>query len=585
MKTTQQNILFLSVDALRHDRMSLSGYERSTTPTLEKLASKAIVCNQNYAVNASTMGSFPSIMTSSRPLSYGGFDTGAVGRPPTVAEHFNENGYETYLLSTVHWVNRFHGYGQGVDHEQFLFSLNTLVGTAAALMRTPLERYETGGLDEADVLASVEPIILSLFDQVEEYCHISQLSQKEDRVDLRHAPVYRDLYDFKRVIKVVARHRHEFQNDKTAYLRRYLSVQPKAHEWIARDWRHCRKPLRIAEELYYGLANAFLKPLNPRLAFLRSHRYKRFVDAHAIVNRIVHTLENRNDEKPFFMWSHLFDTHLPYCAGANPHWYRKTGDYLSALGYDPGFDPGITFGSHPQTPEGWAQWSALYDTSVRYVDEEIGRLVSELDRLDVLKDTLIVLCGDHGEELGEHDDISHHFRLYEHNVRVPLIFIHPDLSATNIQGFTTLLDAAPTMAGFANLPPNPEWAGSPVTSSDVNERSHVLMETFYGSPCDFESRPLYFGLRKGSYKLMWKEYRDPMDKFSPEGHQLYDVERDPLEKDNLYRPDHPALPELLTIIAERMAELPKITDQRLVDCFGAIGSAAIKRVRPLPETA
>ena len=105
------------------------------------------------------------------------------------------------------------------------------------------------------------------------------------------------------------------------------------------------------------------------------------------------------------------------------------------------------------------------------------------------------------------------------------------------------------------------------------------METFYGSPCDFANRPLYFALRKGPYKLLWKEYRDPADALSPEGHELYDVERDPLEQQNLFRLDHPALLDLLPIIAERMAELPVIAEERIIGHFGAIGRAAIERVR------
>lgn len=577
--TRTPNVLFISVDALRQDRLSLHGYGRPTSPTLESLARKALVCRRNYAVNASTMGAFPTILTSSQPLSHGGFDTGAVGRPLTVAEHFSRNGYETYMLSTIHWVNKFYGYDRGVDHEQFLFPLNSLVGAAAALMRSPLNRFAAGEIDTVQTVAAVEPIVLSLFDQVEEYCRIRNESGDIDRADFKYAPVYRDRYDFNGVAAVVSRHRCEFRADKIAYLHRHLSSHPKAHEWIAGDWRNCRRPLRLVEELYYLSTNAALRLFDPRLAFLRARRYKRYVDAHAVVDRVVRILESRTNDRPFFLWTHLFDAHIPYCAGSNPRWYRKTGDYLAQLGHDRGIDPGITFGSHPQTPEGWAHWSALYDSVVRYVDEQIGRLVSQLKRLGLFDNTLIVICGDHGEELGEHGDISHHFRLYEHNVRVPLMFIHPDLEGTQIDGFTTLLDAAPTMAAIASLQPDPQWQGNSVTSSHVSERSHVLMETFFGSPCDFANRPLYFALRKGPYKLLWKEYRDPADALSPEGHELYDIERDPLEQQNLFQADHPALPGLLPIIAERMAELPAIAEKRIIGHFGTIGKNALARVR------
>lgn len=576
MARRSPNILFISVDALRRDRLSLHGYERPTTPVLEELSRHALICDKNYVLNASTMGAFPTILTSSRPLSHGGFDHGASARPPLASEHFKANGYETYLLSTIHWVNRFHGYDKGVDHEQFLFSLNSLVGAAAALMRTSLMRFAQGDINEAEALAVIEPVILRFFDQVRKYAEIREQAQTADRLDFSHAPVYRDSYDFRRVMAVVERHRREFLTDKGAYVRRHLPTHPKSHEWIARDWRNCRKPGRLLEELYYQVTSAVLKPFDQRRAFIRGQRYKRYVDAHAMVDRITRILETRSDDKPFFLWTHLFDTHLPYCAGSNPGWYEKTGGFLEALGHEPDIDPGLTFGAAPKTAQGWQHWSALYDAAVRYIDEEIGRLTSQLKRLGLFDNTLLVVCGDHGEELGEHGDISHHFRLYEHNVRVPLMFIHPDLPETRIKGLTTIMDAVPTMADIAGLPPQPEWEGRPVTALEIDGREHVLMETFFGSPCDFANRPLYFAVRKGSHKLIWKEYRDPADKLSPEGQQLYDVHKDPLEQNNLYGPDHPALPELLEVIARRMVEIPEITDSRVIKAFGPIGEDAIK---------
>jgi arylsulfatase A-like enzyme len=74
------NIIFLTVDALRADRCSVNGYARPTTPTLERLAARGINCTQAVSPGAFTHICFPSIMTSSRPLSYGGYDSGTVGR-------------------------------------------------------------------------------------------------------------------------------------------------------------------------------------------------------------------------------------------------------------------------------------------------------------------------------------------------------------------------------------------------------------------------------------------------------------------------------------------------------------------------
>ena len=189
-------------------------------------------------------------------------------------------------------------------------------------------------------------------------------------------------------------------------------------------------------------------------------------------------------------------------------------------------------------------------------------------------DTVIVVCGDHGEELGEHGDVSHHFRLYEHNVRVPLMLHRRGIGRRRIVGLTTLLDLAPTIADMAGLEPDASWEGVPVTDPSVGRRDHVLLETFHGGNCLFDRRPLYFAVRTKRWKYLWKEYRDATDNFSPEGLELYDIVDDPMEQRNLYRADHPEVPGFNRIIAGRMAEIPEIGRERIAAAFGDALSAA-----------
>ena len=84
------------------------------------------------------------------------------------------------------------------------------------------------------------------------------------------------------------------------------------------------------------------------------------------------------------------------------------------------------------------------------------------------------------------------------------------------------------------------------------------METFFGSPCDFDNRPLYFAVRTRGFHLMWKERRDPTDHLSPDGNQLYDVHADPGQTHNIYDESHPAVVAGKRIIARRMSELPEL---------------------------
>jgi arylsulfatase A-like enzyme len=221
----------------------------------------------------------------------------------------------------------------------------------------------------------------------------------------------------------------------------------------------------------------------------------------------------------------------------------------------------------PRTREGWETWSALYDCTVRYVDEQIARIVARLDESGLGEETWVVICGDHGEELGEHGDISHHFRLYDHNLRVPLLFRRRGYGAKTVDGMTTLLDLAPTLMEMAGEEPDPDWTGQPVLSPAVAARDHVLFETFHGGNCLFDHRPVYMAVRTGRWKYLWKEYLDPADRYSPREHELYDIATDPLERNNLYRADHPAVPEFNRLIQRRMAEIPEIGPHRAAAAF------------------
>jgi arylsulfatase A-like enzyme len=130
------------------------------------------------------------------------------------------------------------------------------------------------------------------------------------------------------------------------------------------------------------------------------------------------------------------------------------------------------------------------------------------------------------------------------------------------------MDIAPTTAALAGIEPAPGWEGTALTDAAQAQQPHVLMETFFAGNCLFDHRPLYFGVRTRDHHYLWKEYRDPRDNLSPEGNELYDVSTDPGELNNIYRPDHPLVPGFNAVIARRLAELPAITNERIIGLFG-----------------
>jgi iduronate 2-sulfatase len=99
------------------------------------------------------------------------------------------------------------------------------------------------------------------------------------------------------------------------------------------------------------------------------------------------------------------------------------------------------------------QTIGAYMASVRYMDEQVGRLLDAMERLGIRENTIIIFLSDHGYNLGEHDCWSK-VSLWEGSVRVPLIISHPGLTAGHGKAsdrITELIDLYPTLTKLCGL--------------------------------------------------------------------------------------------------------------------------------------
>lgn len=117
-------------------------------------------------------------------------------------------------------------------------------------------------------------------------------------------------------------------------------------------------------------------------------------NADIVVDRALAWLTGQR-EKPFFCWVHLFDPHAPY--DSHEEVFRDR------------------FRDRP------------YDGDIAFADLHVGRLIAHLKDRGLYEHTLIVVVGDHGEGLGEHQEDEHGFMLYNSTARVPLIVSAPEL--------------------------------------------------------------------------------------------------------------------------------------------------------------
>jgi len=93
-------------------------------------------------------------------------------------------------------------------------------------------------------------------------------------------------------------------------------------------------------------------------------------------------------------------------------------------------------------------------TALAYLDDQIGKLIEELDRRHLLDHTIVLLTADHGEEFGEHGMFDHGNSLYRPSVQVPLLVAYRGVvpQGGKVDQPVTLRDVAATLADLAGLP-------------------------------------------------------------------------------------------------------------------------------------
>jgi arylsulfatase A-like enzyme/Flp pilus assembly protein TadD len=124
--------------------------------------------------------------------------------------------------------------------------------------------------------------------------------------------------------------------------------------------------------------------------------------------------------EPFFLWAHFFDPHYPY----------ESPRPLA-----------------PHSPE-------AYQDEIAFMDTQIGYLLEEISSLGLERRTLVVVVSDHGEGLGQHDEPTHKFFLYESTLHAPLIFWSPGTipAGRRIEAQVRTIDVAPTILALLGLP-------------------------------------------------------------------------------------------------------------------------------------
>jgi arylsulfatase len=285
-------------------------------------------------------------------------------------------------------------------------------------------------------------------------------------------------------------------------------------------------------------------------------------------------LENRDASRPFCAVMSLFDPHNPYdnhppeaSALVDPE--ELSGPVLADRDTDP--DPedlerqrrSSYLGSFDRlTREAVREMRFGYQAAVAFADQAFGRTLAALDRLGLRENTLVIMCSDHGDMLGDHRLLVKGGFFYDAVARAPLLMRWPARFPRGrvVDGLVSLLDLPATCleAAGASLEEidrvMPESKSLLAMAAGRTRSIHEeVVAVFHNSGLSSEpSRTPYWDspinatmLRHRQWKLTL--FHDFLDRNGPVEGMLFDMENDPQETRNLFNdPIHASVRQLLS---------------------------------------
>ena len=188
-----------------------------------------------------------------------------------------------------------------------------------------------------------------------------------------------------------------------------------------------------------------------------------------------------------------------------------------------------------------------YYASISYTDANVGVLLNTLDSLGITDNTIIVLWGDHGWHLGDHNLWCKHSN-FEQATRAPLIIAAPGLAKKPTKSPSEFIDIFPTLCDLSGIPVPAHLQGKSLVplmkNPDASVKTFSVSQYPRSSETAENERLGYAGTNVMGYSIRTNRYRytiwmkngyrstDPFSASLLVGSELYDYQKDPLEKVN-----------------------------------------------------
>jgi len=230
--------------------------------------------------------------------------------------------------------------------------------------------------------------------------------------------------------------------------------------------------------------------------------------------------------KPFFLWVHYMDVHEPYVPERK---YIDMVDPSIKLNEQEmfGLFTDVLLKRDAGDREVVETLKKLYCAHVREIDDGVREFFGILEQYDLLKDSLIIITSDHGDEFGEHGGLSHDGKMYEELVNVPLLIFEPEREIAEVSDLlVSTLDIPPTITYLFGLEPVDAFEGHSLLPLKDYPIKGVFGEAVdkHGSKEKGEEKEVHYYL-EGNLKIIYRETDDSWE--------LYDLKADPEEHNNI----------------------------------------------------
>ncbi len=265
------------------------------------------------------------------------------------------------------------------------------------------------------------------------------------------------------------------------------------------------------------------------------------------LNRLI----DQSDEKPFFLFLRHMDPHSPYLPPAPYERAFYHGDECDPS--NKSMEPVMTFKPFCDYFASWMPPGitdkdyviAQYDGAIAYMDACIQTLFNALEARGVLDETIVIINGDHGETLYDHECWFDHHGLYDVTLHVPLIIRYPGRvpAGKRVAGYNQHKDLVPTLLELADIDTNIAFDGQSLTALISGEITSFESE-IYITECTWMRK---HGWRTPEWKLIVA--LEPDFHFKPPV-ELYNLIQDPDENNNLAE----TLPDIVNVLETRMKD-------------------------------